>query len=317
MAGVFSCSAAMNHESANKFLPTGGWGWFWAGDPDRGYSDEQPGGWYYNSLDYLEQSAIRRVGSDGNAGVITPTQFSEGARRIATPLNEYVCPSRPGSPTKPYSNSDGSFSNITVVRNSMVARNDYAANAGDRPPDASPRANWTTGGVSYTPGGQGSPAAGVSLKLDRTVYSLNFVMLHDYGGYLGANGVVGAASELQIRQVEDGTTNTIWVGEKYIPMTMYDTGAEGSFNYGNDQGWDCAADHDNLRWTMDPPKPDEWVDVGGLGTQRSIQVFGSAHTAGCQFVYLDGSGHMISYDVNPRVFHSMGNRYDGEVNGSP
>ena len=55
--------AALNHESANKIFPVGGWGWYWAGDPDRGYSIKQPGGWYYNSLDYLEQSAIRRVGN--------------------------------------------------------------------------------------------------------------------------------------------------------------------------------------------------------------------------------------------------------------
>ena len=32
--------AVLNHESAQKHLPSGGWGWRWAGDPDRGYGAE-------------------------------------------------------------------------------------------------------------------------------------------------------------------------------------------------------------------------------------------------------------------------------------
>ena len=38
--------ACMQHESTNGFLPTDGWGWYWVGDPDRGYTRAQPGGWH-------------------------------------------------------------------------------------------------------------------------------------------------------------------------------------------------------------------------------------------------------------------------------
>ena len=36
--------AALNHESSKKFLPTGGWGHNWIGDPDAGLGAGQPGG---------------------------------------------------------------------------------------------------------------------------------------------------------------------------------------------------------------------------------------------------------------------------------
>ena len=42
--------AALNHEQINRWLPTGGWGYNWVGDPDRGFGKRQPGGFFYNSF---------------------------------------------------------------------------------------------------------------------------------------------------------------------------------------------------------------------------------------------------------------------------
>ena len=44
------------HEDTHNHLPTGGWGWRWSGDPDAGYGDKQPSGWYYNILAYTEEA---------------------------------------------------------------------------------------------------------------------------------------------------------------------------------------------------------------------------------------------------------------------
>ena len=55
--------AFLAHESSQGFFPTGGWGGFWVGDPDRGFDKQQPGGWGYNTLPYIDQDALHDLGS--------------------------------------------------------------------------------------------------------------------------------------------------------------------------------------------------------------------------------------------------------------
>ena len=50
----------MTHESLTKRLPTGGWGFAWTGDADRGTDSRQPCGWLYNVLPFIEQQAATR-----------------------------------------------------------------------------------------------------------------------------------------------------------------------------------------------------------------------------------------------------------------
>src|SRR3954454_20015137 len=47
--------AMHNCHDVNGFFPSGGWGWQWCGDPDRGQGPNQPGGWVYSILQYAEQ----------------------------------------------------------------------------------------------------------------------------------------------------------------------------------------------------------------------------------------------------------------------
>ena len=46
------------HHDTNKFLPSGGWGYRWAPDPDRGNGENQPGSWAYSCLTYMEEGPI-------------------------------------------------------------------------------------------------------------------------------------------------------------------------------------------------------------------------------------------------------------------
>src|SRR5688572_15278490 len=62
-------TACMNLENAHKRFPTGGWGFDWVGDADRGYGEDQPGSWLYNILPYVEEQALHDMPKDGQASM--------------------------------------------------------------------------------------------------------------------------------------------------------------------------------------------------------------------------------------------------------
>src|SRR5262245_40003031 len=57
---------ALNHEQAWRYLPSGGWGWNWLGDPDRAAGRRQPGGWIYSILPYIDQENLHNLGAGMN-----------------------------------------------------------------------------------------------------------------------------------------------------------------------------------------------------------------------------------------------------------
>jgi hypothetical protein len=63
--------AALGHEQLIGWLPAGGWGYDWVGDPFRGFGRDQPGGFFYNCLPFMEQQTVHdlalSVASDGSA----------------------------------------------------------------------------------------------------------------------------------------------------------------------------------------------------------------------------------------------------------
>ena len=74
--------AAVNHTAIQGHFPTGGWGWGWAGDPNRGFHRDQVGGWAYNSLPYLEQQPLHDMGK-GAADAIAPRRRRQDVRHAA------------------------------------------------------------------------------------------------------------------------------------------------------------------------------------------------------------------------------------------
>src|SRR5262245_4805117 len=54
--------AVHNHHDAIGHFPSGGWGWDWGGDPDRGYGKRQPGGWIFSTMAYAEYENSYKLG---------------------------------------------------------------------------------------------------------------------------------------------------------------------------------------------------------------------------------------------------------------
>ncbi len=91
----------LSHESTHGFYPSGGWSAKGVGDADRGFGREQPGGWAYAILPYIEEQALfdlpsstgdRVVEVDSAAVVVERVVAGDRGpfdqHRIAGPLEE-------------------------------------------------------------------------------------------------------------------------------------------------------------------------------------------------------------------------------------
>lgn len=269
--------AMINHEETYGFFSSGGWGWLWTGDPDRGVGRRQPAGWNYAILPFLELQALHDLGSDGQPEVITPRQREGALRRDRSPLAVFVCPSRRAALIYPRPRGMSYYNSGQILEAGVI---DYAANAGDTVP------RWYSGPTSMT----------AAETFD-----------WDTNGAQGNTGISYARSEIRMADVADGTTNTYMLGEKYLNADRYEDGWDHADDFGMYEG--CA--HDTYRWCDESRRPLQ--DTPGLAI---FDAFGSIHPASCNMVLCDGSVRMISYSIQPRVHAALGNRADGKAIGA-
>ena len=148
----------LNHEQAHGFFPTGGWRWWWAGDPDRGFDRRQPGSWIYNLLPYVEQNPLRQLG----AGKSITDKKADLKVLLGTPLELCHCPTRRGCRAYPV-NGGGLLAPCNADASPVGARTDYAANGG--------AVFWPTGGSprgSPTPRSSTRPTSSGPTRLRAT-----------------------------------------------------------------------------------------------------------------------------------------------------
>lgn len=273
--------ACQIHVSTHNQFPTGGWGFAWAGDPDRGTGRRQPGGWIYNVLPYIEQQALHDLGR----------KKDEAAKRAAltqmcqTPLKLLICPSRRRAKAYPYWEF-AAYPMHNTDELEKVGKTDYAANAGDE--------------FSHGVAGPKTLAEG-----DAEDYRWYDPSRPEYDSST-STGVVYQRSEVGPQQVIDGMSSTYLAGEKFLRPKRYKTGEDG----GDDQTMYSGADPDILRWTAskrDFPLPPRRDEDGGLSGRYQ---FGSRHPSAINMAYCDGSVREIAYDVDLEVHRAAGNRQD-------
>jgi prepilin-type N-terminal cleavage/methylation domain-containing protein len=289
--------AFLNYESAVGELPAGGWGYYWTGDPDMGHGERQPGGWAFSVLPYLEESNVF-VAGEGLSGTDKRNAL---VKQVTQPIPAFYCPSRRAAVL---SYGPGFSYNSANPPDNMVAKTDYAANGGTYSP-AEGRPTWWQG-----------PDIGCLSSFPNCswgTYSEDNIRKY-------FNGAVRPRLPVAIRQITDGTSKTLLLGEKYLYVQHYgDQQVEvcvdnNSLFQGYDWDvirWANAKLDTSLSWRTDityEPQNDvtEPLNSGGCATN-----FGSAHAAVFQVARCDGSVASLSYDVDMRELEMLANSRDG------
>jgi prepilin-type N-terminal cleavage/methylation domain-containing protein len=304
-------TACMNHHDIHKHFPTGGWGVDWVGDADRGYGEQQPGGWLYNILPFIEQTDVHDMPSDGQVGgAPKPEQMERAKEMIFHSFSLFHCPSR-RPPILYLMRSHHVTFALNAAKNTppgdfFVGSNDYAANAGDdcsampstvlcRGTDLSEITGPRTWQEAYNSNiwQLGVDTSGLRIRNDEEktrewVYT----------------GIIFQRSEVAVKHVTDGTSKTYMLGERYLDALNYNR----EFDRSDDNwGWAWGFDNDYHRITEEPPLQ----DYPGFDSNK---IFGSAHPGAWHAAYCDGHVEAVSYDIDLLLHQRSGNRREGDVN---
>ena len=166
----------------------------------------------------------------------------------------------------------------------------------------------------------GHPSCGGKVWCDRA-----------YTNYLGVTGTQGGASALknykadgmfpdtnvnvELRSVTDGSSHTIFVGERPI-IDFFSTSGSGSGDYG---WWAAGAGFD---W---PPcgRGDNILDssqglyAGDPAISADVFHWWSFHGDGAHFVFVDGSARLLSYAIDNYVLLGLSSRNGNETFETP
>jgi prepilin-type N-terminal cleavage/methylation domain-containing protein len=265
--------ASIQHETAHTYYPTGGWTWYWSGDPDRGAGQGQPGGWTYNILPFTENASLHDKGI--GLGATTSAKMNALSQAASTPLSMFYCPTRRVATTYPNSGNTCNSSPLTAA-----ARTDYAANAGTN-------TNFlNSSGFTWV---NWAPKTGDPSFADAPGYQFPDVTTSD--------GVIFSVSTTTHAELRSGTATTLMFGEKYLDRDYWTTGQDPGDNNPIFGGFDW----DWSRWGLNPP----YCDRAGNSDTYS---FGSAHFDGLNTFTCDGAGHWMSYDIDAPTFTSLCSR---------
>jgi len=276
--------AMLQHEEAHGHFPTGGWGWGWIGDPERGFGYRQPGGWVYNILPFLEQSNLHdlQLAKSGAA------KQAAAATMISTPLAMFNCPSRRSPVAYPH----WGFQFKYADKVDKVAKTDYAANGGSVAKHPNQMELWPS--HCGHNGDCGPPSIPSDTELRQKAEQV---------AYQDMNGIVYALSCVPAAVVTDGMSNTYLVGEKYVTVDGY----AAVYDDGDNECMYVGYNQDVVRWGA--PDVPLYQDRPGYSQARS---FGSAHASGVNMCFCDGSVRTMRFSLDPEIHALLANRSDGK-----
>jgi len=140
----------------------------------------------------------------------------------------------------------------------------------------------------------------------------------DYAGCAGSktdgsDGVVvrGFAPVIGMKDITDGTSNTLMAGEKQLNLDAFGTAIDDN-ECPFISGWNGDYDHYRRTWKINGVWQTPARDFHSASTNANER-FGSSHPAGINAVFADGSVHHIRYGVDRVTFMRACVRNDGQV----
>ena len=275
--------ALLNHENVKGEFPTGGTEpWHNEGDETVIYGKGY--GWMVQILPYVENAALRDISKGYGAG------DKQRDRKVrGTPVSLYYCPSKRGEVVL---FTDASAEDCALG----CALTDYASStpANILTPTRLYYNPWFWQGLFH---GDVVQAATQEVRYGDQTFPVR---------YQGVITRTGMGPVCKSKDITDGLSNTMAIGEKRLYINRYQIGA-----WNDDIGWTDGWDFDIVRYTGYPPGPD--IEQPRLATISFDYQFGSAHPAVFNAVFADGHVTQIEYDIDVVVFNAMGNREDGLV----
>jgi prepilin-type N-terminal cleavage/methylation domain-containing protein/prepilin-type processing-associated H-X9-DG protein len=178
-------------------------------------------------------------------------------------------------------------------------------------------ANWAQASYTGSIGSQRTPGSGACSPFN--VYAENPAGQTDYARHFSPAKVSGMFSYygvfLRIRDVTDGTSNTIMMGEvrpdchSHAPYGWWYSNAMGNAHAGT-----VTPINEFNTCTMAPKKVSNPACTA-LSEYNYSWGFKSFHTGGVHFLLVDGSVRFISENIDPHNYQRLGGRADGQVVG--
>ncbi|MEX2167719.1 MAG: DUF1559 domain-containing protein [Pirellulales bacterium] len=301
--------ATQLHLDAHKFLPSGGWSGAFLADPRRGYGREQPGGWLFSLLAFVEESPLRTAAASDRLEV---DPLGEGLAQLyqsAPPI--FYCPSRRDARPYPFKRGGNGKWSLSVGQGALllphVTKSDYAANSGD--------ALYSVAEAFSDQPAMWVPASYEALRTSPQKWTPT----SDPSSVFFQTGVVYYRSEVRTAQILDGLSKTYLCGEKFMSPDVYDdvnpTNEVGMMG-DNQSAW-VGYEWDNHRvawnpkssWPREDYQPRQDAPVSGA---PGIFAFGSAHSGSLNMAFCDGSVRPVQYDIDMQVHRQQANRLDGD-----
>jgi prepilin-type N-terminal cleavage/methylation domain-containing protein len=304
--------ACLNHNDVQKHFPTGGWGWTWTGDPTKGFHRDQPGGWAFNILPFMDELAVYNM---GKAGTNKATLLTQAAM---SKVRGFSCPSRRSElATFAFKPNGFTAANSNLVSNTgqNVVRGDFAINAGTA------RNNQVNAGPTSEANYNDWNTQANSPQNPDVLFQPNNA---DYYG----SGVSFRRSMVRVKDIPDGTTKTYLVGEKFVAPNLYLEGTDESDNEWMFTGYDndiyrtalsmADATRDAPNGGADPSTTTANIsrDQNSAPTDPTdkwgVRMWGSAHPQGVSMVFCDGSVHTIPFTLDLETHKRLSHRADGK-----